>query len=122
VAARLKLAGKVVGTTSSTDEIDHLPAKLRRIGRACSWHRQHLCKKLQGVHQTGSIPAIIDLEHFSQAMLLATMAVPVHAHMAVDRTLRIAQGCQRLVKVRLVTLDAHQQGVAGRGSLFKALF
>src|SRR5438552_17841222 len=29
VAAWLKLAGKIVGTTSSTDEVDHLSAKLR---------------------------------------------------------------------------------------------
>ena len=65
---------------------------------------------------------MIDLEHFGQAVLLATMAAPVHARMAVDRALRVTQGRQRVVKARLVTLDAHQQGVAGRGSLFKALF
>jgi hypothetical protein len=29
VAAWLKLAGKIVRITSSTDEVDHLPAKLR---------------------------------------------------------------------------------------------
>src|SRR4051794_2361931 len=48
VAARLKLAGKIVGITSSTDEVDHLSAKLRRIGWACSWHRQHLWQKASG--------------------------------------------------------------------------
>jgi hypothetical protein len=42
VAAWLKLAGKIVRITSSTDEVDHLPAKLRRIRWTCSWHRQHL--------------------------------------------------------------------------------
>src|SRR6202047_4707789 len=31
VAAWLKLAGKIVRITSSTDEVDHLSAKLRRI-------------------------------------------------------------------------------------------
>ena len=56
VAARLKLAGKIVRITASTDEVDHLSAKFRRIRWACSWHRQHLWQKLQGVHQTGSIP------------------------------------------------------------------
>src|SRR5207302_4737540 len=57
VAAWLKLAGKIVGTTSSTDEVDHLSAKLRRIWWTCSWHRQHLWRETHGVHQTGSIPA-----------------------------------------------------------------
>src|SRR5438309_9509611 len=56
VAAWLKLAGKIVGATSSTDEVDHLSAKLRRIWWTCSWHRQHLWRETQGVHQIGSIP------------------------------------------------------------------
>src|SRR6202040_4168223 len=56
VAAWLKLAGKIVRITSSTDEVDHLSAKLRRIRGTCSWHRQHLRRETQGVHQTGSIP------------------------------------------------------------------
>ena len=56
VAAWLKLAGKIVRITSSTDEVDHLPAKLRRIRWTCSWHRQHLWRETRGVHQTGSIP------------------------------------------------------------------
>src|SRR5438270_167633 len=56
VAAWLKLAGKIVRITSSTDEVDHLSAKLRRIRWTCSWHRQHLWRETQGVHQTGSIP------------------------------------------------------------------
>src|SRR6202040_1511521 len=56
VAAWLKLAGKIVRITSSTDEVDHLSAKLRRIWWTCSWHRQHLWRETQGVHQTGSIP------------------------------------------------------------------
>src|SRR5207237_234383 len=58
VAAWLKLAGKIVRITSSTDEVDHLPAKLRRIRWTCSWHRQHLWRETQGVHQTGSIPTL----------------------------------------------------------------
>ena len=33
-----------------------LSAKLRRIRWTCSWHRQHLRRETQGVHQTGSIP------------------------------------------------------------------
>ena len=56
MAARLKLAGEIVRITASTDQLDHLSAKFRRIRWACSWHRQHLWQKLQGVHQTGSIP------------------------------------------------------------------
>src|ERR1700731_774586 len=56
VAAWLKLAGKIVRITSSTDEVDHLSAKLRRIRWTCFWHRQHLWRETQGVHQTGSIP------------------------------------------------------------------
>ena len=32
---------KIVRITSSTDEVDHLSAKLRRIRWTCSWHRQH---------------------------------------------------------------------------------
>ena len=56
MAARLKLVGKIVRITPSTDEVDHLAAKFRRIRWACSWHQQHLWQKLQGVHQTGSIP------------------------------------------------------------------
>src|SRR5271163_3198708 len=56
VAAWLKLAGKIVRIPSSTDEVDHLSAKLRRIRWTCSWHRQHLWRETQGVHQTGSIP------------------------------------------------------------------
>src|SRR6202035_4786890 len=59
VAAWLKLAGKIVRITSSTDEVDHLSAKLRRIWWTCSWHRQHLWRETQGVHQTGSIPALL---------------------------------------------------------------
>jgi hypothetical protein len=58
VAAWLKLAGKIVRITSSTDQVDHLPAKLRRIRWTCSWHRQHLWRETQGVHQTGSIPLL----------------------------------------------------------------
>src|SRR5271169_6580068 len=58
VAARLKLAGKIVRITASADQVDHLSAKFRRIRWACSWHRQHLWQKLQGVHQTGSIPVL----------------------------------------------------------------
>jgi hypothetical protein len=46
----------VVWITASTHQVDHLSAKFRRIRWACSWHRQHLWQKLQGVHQTGSIP------------------------------------------------------------------
>jgi hypothetical protein len=49
VAAWLKLAGKIVRITSSTDEVDHLSAKLRRIRWTCSWHRQHLRRETQGV-------------------------------------------------------------------------
>src|SRR6202035_558193 len=60
VAAWLKLAGKIVRITSSTDEVDHLSAKLRRIRWTCSWHRQHLRRETQGVHQTGSIPMWLD--------------------------------------------------------------
>ena len=56
MAARLKLAGKIVRITAGTDQVDHLSAKFRRIRWACSWHRQHLWQKPQGVHQTGSIP------------------------------------------------------------------
>lgn len=52
VAARLKLAGKIVRITARTDQLDHLSAKFRRIRWACSWLRQHLWQKLQGVHQT----------------------------------------------------------------------
>src|SRR5438270_4423637 len=59
VAAWLKLAGKIVGATSSTDEVDHLSAKLRRIWWTCSWHRQHLWRETQGVHQIGSIPMFL---------------------------------------------------------------
>src|SRR6201987_1666623 len=56
LAAWVKLAGKIVRITSSTDQGDPLPAKLRRIRWTCSWHRQHLWQETQGVHQTGSIP------------------------------------------------------------------
>src|SRR5260370_13973083 len=59
VAAWLKLAGKIVRITSSTDEVDHLSAKLRRIRWTCSWHRQHLWRDTQGVHQTGAIPHLV---------------------------------------------------------------
>ena len=48
VAAWLKLAGKIVRITSSTDEVDHLSAKLRRIRWTCSWHRQHLWRETSG--------------------------------------------------------------------------
>ena len=53
-------------------------------------------------------------------MLLATMAVPIHTRMAVERALLVTQGDQRVMQARLVAFDAHQQGVAGRGRLLKS--
>src|SRR4051812_14492862 len=54
MTAWLEFAGKIIGITSRTDQVDHLWAKFRRIRRTCTWHRQHLWRETQGVHQTGS--------------------------------------------------------------------
>ena len=56
VAGRSKLTRKIVRITSGTNEIHHLAPKLGRIRWVCSGHWQHLWRKLQGVHQSGSIP------------------------------------------------------------------
>src|SRR5205085_1895916 len=77
VAAWLKLAGKIVRITSSTDEVDHLSAKLRRIRWTCSWHRQHLWRETQGVHQTGSIPAAAVLDRLRALLGQAPAIAPV---------------------------------------------
>ena len=41
--------------TASTDQLDHLAAKFQYGGRVLGY-RRHIWQKLQGVHQTGSIP------------------------------------------------------------------
>ena len=55
---RLELSGKILGRPSGTDQINHLTAELRRIRRMRLGHQEHLWRKLQGVHQTGSIPVV----------------------------------------------------------------
>ncbi len=58
LGGRLELAGKLVGTATGTHQVGHLAAELRRIGSTRSGHQEHLWRKLQRVHQTGSIPLI----------------------------------------------------------------
>jgi hypothetical protein len=138
VAAWLKLAGKIVRITSSTDEVDHLSAKLRRIRWTCSWHRQHLWRETQGVHQTGSIPLLGDAEGASELPSVHRRGADVARFAGLDDIMqRFERLLDRRVMVEAVdliqvdqrlrvcdrrrTVGRHRRRAARRGLLAKGL-
>ncbi len=88
MAGRLKLAGKIVRITSSTDEVHHLTAELGRIRWVGSGHQQHLQRKLQGVHQSGSIP----VDQFRRGLTLVEALSDLGERAARELDLQLALG------------------------------
>ena len=56
MGTRFEFLGELIGRLPGANQIDHLAAKLGRVGGSCSGHGWSLRQKLEGLHETGSTP------------------------------------------------------------------